>query len=292
MDYKQVVSDTIQLVQEQTLSKGLDLNFQISEGYPENLLGDPTRLRQILLNLISNAVKFTKEGSIDVNVNFEKVSEKRYLMKTEVVDTGIGMSSAQLEKVFDSFNQADASTTRKYGGTGLGTTISKSLVEIMGGSLSAKSELGKGSNFSFEIPMDVSDEKYVPESQVTAPERNYQKTILVAEDNLINQKVVIKTLTKYGIKVLIANHGEEAMVKAFSEGHDLILMDIQMPVMGGIEATTNLLAEGYSKPIIAMTANVLKEDVENYFKIGFCDVIPKPFNRLDLVDVLDKYLID
>ena len=292
-DYQYIVNDTLQLLNDQAQAKGIDLIKDFPTNYPKNILGDPTRLRQILLNLVSNAVKFTDKGEVRLSINFDKITPEKYNLTTKVTDTGIGLTPLQLKNVFKSFNQADLSTTRKFGGTGLGTTIAKNLTELMGGKITASSEKGKGATFSFEIPIIISKTKFVDKTRVKNPIRNYDKTIILAEDNVINQKLAVKTLLKFGITVILAKNGQEALdlvVKENTTAHELIIMDIQMPLVNGIEAAKMLFAKGYPKPIIAMTANVMDSDIENYKNIGFHDYIPKPFDLHHLVEVLDKYL--
>jgi signal transduction histidine kinase len=290
LDYQIVVNDTLNILSDQAQAKGIKLSKDFPKNYPSCILGDPTRLRQILLNLVSNAVKFTDKGDVCVSVTFDEITSKKYTLTTRVIDTGIGLTPLQLKDIFKSFNQADLSTTRKSGGTGLGTTIGKTLAELMGGKMTASSEAGKGSTFSFELPVEISNIPLIDQSISGKPTRNYRKTIILAEDNVINQKVAIKTLEKFGIKVILGKNGQEAVDLAFQESHALILMDIQMPVLSGVEAAKILFKKGYDKPIIAMTANIMVSDIENYKKIGFHDIIPKPFDLQYLARVLDQYL--
>ena len=290
-NYRTVVDDVLHLLNDQAQSKGVDLELHFPESYPKNLLGDPTRLRQILLNLVSNAIKFTHKGNVKIFVEFSSSSPDEFTVKTEVVDTGIGMTQEQLNNVFDSFQQADTSTSRKYGGTGLGTTISKKLCELMGGSMQATSAKNEGSTFWFEIPAKVSHETFVDKEKAKKIVRSYGKSILLAEDNLINQKVAKRTLEKMGLTVHLANNGQEAIDMADQVDHELILMDIQMPEVNGIEALLALKAKGYTKPIIAMTANVMESDVRSYRQHGFVGYIPKPFKPHDLAQELDKHLL-
>ena len=290
MNFRTVINDVVQLLHGQAQAKGLDLIVNFPENGPINLLGDPHRLRQILLNILSNSVKFTVEGQIALSVDFLPLNEQTFRVKTTVKDTGIGMTPEQVSKLFTSFSQADTSTSRKYGGTGLGTCISKKLVELMGGKMWAESEIGKGSAFIFELDMQISKEAYVNKETVDKPKRDYQKTILLAEDNVINQKVAMRTLEKLGLKILLAKNGKEAVQLAMTEDHELILMDIQMPEMNGIEATLFLLEQGYKKPIIAMTANVMENDIATYLEAGMAAHIPKPLNLHQLILSLDQFL--
>lgn len=289
-DYLRIVKDVFQLMQGQVNGKEIDFSYKFPELYPELILGDPTRIRQVLLNLVSNALKFTPSGSVTIEVTFDKIEGDRFNLITKVSDTGIGMKPKQLDKIFDSFTQADSSTTRLYGGTGLGTTISKKLIELMNGTITVKSEVEKGSEFSFSIPVKRSEVKYVNKEKADFPERNYQKKILLVEDNLINRKIATKLMEKLGLLLDTAKDGKEGVEKARAYEYDLILMDIQMPIMNGMQATKVLLDEGYQKPIIAMTANVMEDDVSHYMQLGMLDHIGKPIDMHQLVSVLDKYL--
>jgi len=289
-NYKKIVDDVAQLLNNNAQENSSDIIINYPKDAPEAILADPTRLRQILLNLVSNAVKFTKNGVVRVTVRYTKIDNDHYTLHTDVQDTGIGMTPSQVENIFSAFHQADSSTSRRYGGTGLGTTISKHLCEIMGGEISVTSEHGKGSLFGFSLPITLSQEKYVHKHLIKQPERNYQKTVLLAEDNKINQKVAIKSLEKLGLTVHIASNGEEIIELAHQQEHDLILMDIQMPIKNGIEATVALRSAQYTKPIIAMTANVMESDVKNYYAKGMSEIIPKPFKGFDLITKLDRFL--
>lgn len=288
-DYKKVLEDVLGLFEVKAREKGVGFLLNIPKDYPSSLNGDPTRIRQVIINLVSNALKFTDSGNVVVNTYFVESDSTHWLVKTEIHDTGIGMTEEQLKHIFESFQQADSTTTRRFGGTGLGTTISKRLVELMGGKMWVKSKLGQGSIFFFEIELEKS-EKVLPSSiDHHLPDRNYQKTILLAEDNIINQKVAKKTLEKLGLKVLIANNGQETFDLATSQEHDLLLMDIQMPKMNGLEVTEKLQSQGYRGPIVAMTANVMEKDIQAYYKVGMKGVLSKPFDIKDVVTELDKY---
>ncbi len=290
-EYKKIIEDVIGTYVEEANNKGLALKIELSDDLPANLLGDQVRIRQILLNLMSNAIKFTSSGEVCIKVSCDSISKNKVSVKTEIIDTGIGLSEEQLQKIFNSFVQADLTNTRKYGGTGLGTSISKALVKIMGGYMTVNSEVNKGSCFAFTIPLPIADTKYVDKRNVDIPERNYGKTVIVAEDNMINMKVAVRSLSKLGVNVLKANNGKEALELANKEDHELILMDIQMPVMNGVDATKELIKNNYNKPIIAMTANVSKEDLRLYKDIGIISVIAKPFKNIDLIEALDPYFI-
>ena len=289
MNYRATIDDTINLLKNSANSKGLALNINIEKEVPSTIISDPARLNQILINLISNSIKFTEKGSIDISVSIEALSDNNLILRTQVMDTGIGMTNEQTNRIFESFMQADNTTSRKFGGTGLGTSICKKIIELMNGKIQVSSEINVGSTVSFEIPVERSFE-VIKKNRKNKLKRDYNKVILVAEDNFINQKIVLKALSDLGLKIHIANNGQEVIELSNSIKHDLILMDIQMPILNGIDATKKLIAEGYSKPIIALTANVMESDIKKYFSIGIVDFIAKPFEVSQLIKILDKYL--
>ncbi len=266
---------------------------------PDNLIiGDPTKLRQVLLNLLSNAIKFTNCGVVRMSSTLLRREDNSITIKFEVRDSGIGMSAEQLEKIFLPFTQADSSTTRKYGGTGLGLAITKSIIEMMGGSLRAESTLGLGSCFSFTLSFGLSDKSAVGNAvcENTVGQRPiFSGSVLVCEDNAINQQVITGHLARIGLETSLASNGEAgiALFKeriAAGEPFDIILMDIHMPVMDGLCATRMLVDAGCKIPIIAMTANAMLEDRKLYLSRGMCDYIGKPFKSRELWDCLQKYL--
>lgn len=292
-DIKFLLNDVVSLLNDQAQEKGLDLEIILPNEYPSFIKTDPTRLRQVLLNLTSNAVKFTSKGKVVISAKFDPINDKEYTMHINVIDTGIGMNQEQLNHIFDSFEQADSSITRKYGGTGLGTTICKSIVELMGGNIKASSTLNIGSQFEFTIPVSIAEKTVSEERPKKKPKRNYQKKILLVEDNLINLKIARRTLEKLGLTIESANNGKEGVEKALNNSeYSLVLMDIQMPVLDGVEAKAILDKNGYNKPVIAMTANVFDEDRELYYEKGFSDIISKPFKIHDLTHTLDKYFLE
>lgn len=281
-EIKSIFSNTAQ-------QKGLNFTIQIGDGVPSCFYGDPVRLKQILINLISNAIKFTEIGYVELDILATHSHNKpdQFDIKFQVSDTGIGMTQKQVDNIFKSFTQADGSTTRKFGGTGLGTTISKQLAQLMNGDIFASSIHHKGSTFTLCIPVKATTKVKKAERSLKNKNVNYNKTVILAEDNLINFKVAKKTLEKMGISVIWAKNGKEVLNKIHEE-HELILMDIQMPVMDGVTATQKLNELGYKKPIIAMTANVLLEQREEYLGIGMKEVIPKPFQPDHLIEVFNK----
>lgn len=277
--------------------KGLLLQITISSKIPTYVNGDPHRFKQILLNLINNAIKFTEKGQVIVEMKKLSGRDKdRINIKTTVTDSGIGIQKEQLPKLFQNFEQLDASNTRKYGGTGLGLAISKKLVEIMGGEIGVNSTYGKGSSFWFDIPFVPASNNYSAEQIKTEkPSSEVKKlNILLAEDNPINQKVAAFNLQQMGHTVCIAKNGREAVEKFMAEHFDLILMDVQMPEMSGFEATRairkleNKSASGKHIPILALTANAMKGDMEQCIASGMDAYLSKPFQQEELNQFIQK----
>jgi signal transduction histidine kinase/ActR/RegA family two-component response regulator len=285
-DLKRLVRETCEMVRPQARLKGILLREELptDELYA---LADPTRLRQILLNLLSNAVKFTERGEVVARlIQREASADNEHALRFEVQDTGIGIPPDKQQQIFEPFRQADGSTTRKYGGTGLGLAISKKLVELMGGRMGVVSQVGEGSTFWFEVALPACDAPaHVRlEQQLRAAEQTPLTglRVLVAEDNFVNQKVIRRTLEKWGIEVQIANHGREALEWLSREPFHLVLMDCQMPEMDGYEATRRIRAyeqpRGLHMPIIALTANALEGDREKCLECGMDDYLTKPVN--------------
>lgn len=277
----------------------VQLDYEFNNISHFHLLGDSLRLKQILNNLISNALKFTKEGQVKVTIKETNtdIIENRSVgcFRFEISDTGIGLTQEQTSKLFERFHQADKSTTRKYGGTGLGLSICKSLVELMGGNIGVESEAGKGSTFWFTLPfkhLAISHKG----SQATLDQASKEKLhghILLVEDNLINQQVAQGYLEGIGITCDVAENGEEALKHIQSKDYDLILMDCLMPVMDGYKATQAIRASKGKKsefPILALTASALAADIEKCHQAGMNDHIGKPIDPEDLYQKLKKWL--
>jgi PAS domain S-box-containing protein len=278
---QEVLSRTQSMMEPKAEEKGLLLNIEFAS-IPGRLVGDPLRLNQVLLNLVSNAIKFTAQGKVSIKVNLLDTSDDHLRLEFSVQDSGIGMSSEQTSKLFQSFVQADTSITRQFGGTGLGLAISKNLVELMKGKIRVESELGVGTRFYFDAlfgraPADTSEEHQAAYKISTLKELQGIK-VLLAEDNLINQQVAQEILSQAGMQVSIANNGLEAIDMAQQDSFDVILMDMQMPVMDGVTATMAITRlENYKDiPVIAMTANAMEVDREECFKAGMVDHVPKP----------------
>jgi signal transduction histidine kinase/CheY-like chemotaxis protein len=269
-------------VESDILKKGIALNFINKTSKNTLWTGDPTRFYQVLLNLITNATKFTDTGEINVYITQQFVDGESYL-SSEVVDTGIGMSIKEINNLFQGFTQADASITRKFGGTGLGLTIAKRLSILMGGSLTVTSKKGKGSKFIFTIKSKSITSTIAGSQKAKILSDNFvpdwpSKKILIAEDNRINQKIICAILAPTHAILRCVNNGKEAVNMASDFDPDIVLMDIQMPEMDGVTASIELRNRQFKKPIIALTANVMKGDIEHYIDKGINDYIPKPID--------------
>jgi signal transduction histidine kinase/CheY-like chemotaxis protein/HPt (histidine-containing phosphotransfer) domain-containing protein len=294
-DVRKAVMDTIALLEQKAHEKGIEIVSIVQRDVPRVLRGDPGRVRQILMNLIGNAVKFTERGEVIVRCGIEKRSDTDCVLKFSVDDTGIGMTEESLGSLFQPFTQADASTTRRYGGTGLGLAISKQLVEMMKGSIGVESTLGEGSTFWFTAQFEHSDSEV--ETLGAQPSGSFAQqlpknvAILVVEDNLVNQKVTLRMLQKLGCDADVAANGREALAALERRSYDIVLMDCMMPELDGFEATKAIRAAGGEQPIIiAMTASILQSERDRCFAAGMDDYLPKPIKMQQLFQALMKWL--
>ena len=269
--------------------KGLYFDLERAPNLPADILSDPTRIRQILMNLLGNAVKFTESGRISLTVKFAKAEQQLSFI---IRDTGIGMDKAQIQQLFQPFTQADSSITRKFGGTGLGLSISKDLAVLLGGDIQVESAPGRGAVFTFTtVCSEVFQDSIVDLQKLRT--KNWAPLsgkVLVVEDNDMNQQLIAQNLTAAGLEYQIECNGEEGYQAALAGDFDLILMDIQMPVMDGKEAIGILRAVGFNSPIVALTANVLPQDVTEYRQLGFNQCLAKPIERDKFYQVLASYL--
>ncbi len=279
--------------------KGIELACQIDPDVPQTLFADPDRLRQILLNLAGNAIKFTERGRVLIRVEVESRSSRGVILRFSVIDSGIGIPKEEQGRIFEAFTQADGSTTRRYGGTGLGLSISQQLVQLMGGRIWVESEPGRGSKFRFTADFGLresgADEAIAP----VVAERSIAKLdsglrVLLAEDNLVNQRLAVALLEKQGCSVVVAPDGLRAVEEFRRQRFDLALMDIQMPNMGGLEATAVIRAieqaSGGHLPIIALTAHAMKGDLERCLEAGMDAYITKPIQRQELFRTIGEVL--
>jgi len=300
-DFANMLKDVASSLAFRAQDKNLIFNCTINSKLHAWYKGDPGRIRQILNNLVGNALKFTESGKIEVKYDIIKQEKNHNVLRISITDTGIGLSTAQQEKLFQRFTQADNSTTRKYGGTGLGLTISKQLIELMNGEIGVESKLGKGSQFWFTLKLE----------KITVPQKDNKNTrqtlneldnrikfnarILVVEDNRVNQLVAKGILSRFGIHVDFAANGQESLTSLQQLPYDLVLMDCQMPVMDGYEASRQIRNSQSSVlnqkiPIVAMTANNMQGDKEKCLQAGMNDHISKPINPAKLQEALQQWL--
>lgn len=272
-------------------NKGIALNMVVAPGINSLVLSDPVRVNQILLNLLSNAVKFTHQGHVTLRINIINETMTDYTLSFNVIDTGIGIAKENLSRVLESFVQAEESTTRQYGGTGLGLPITKKLINMLGGELQLKSEIGEGSQFSFVLMLPKT-------AQQDLGKTDYQKIgnrlegckVLLVEDHEINMFMATTILEEWNCVVDTAYNGVQAIEKAKSNNYDIILMDVRMPEMDGLQATSYIRNElKISVPIIALTANAIKGDNDACFQVGMNDYITKPFKQEELYNVILRH---
>jgi signal transduction histidine kinase/ActR/RegA family two-component response regulator len=284
------------------VAKGLELAVLQCEELPRTIHTDPVRIRQCLINLINNAIKFTQNGHVYVNVSRKQQQDKTFI-QFDIEDTGIGIPLDKQAKIFEMFTQADNSTSQKYGGTGLGLTITKKLAELLGGELSVISQPGVGSVFTMTIDAGAVGEqnsynKYEqaeevqkePHPKPMTVNTGETKKILLAEDNPVNQQLMNVLLKKMGYDVTLVDNGKLAIEALEKGSFDIVLMDIQMPEMNGLEATRAIRQKGYKIPVVAITANALKGDREQCLEAGCDDYLPKPVDKYDLEDMIQKYI--
>ncbi len=299
-DPRQCVQEAMRQLELRAREKGLELSSRVASGMPERLAGDPRRLRQVLMQVVGNAIKFTEAGEVALWVEEEAGPADQVRLHFQVKDTGIGISREKLETIFAAFHQADGSSTRKYGGTGLGLAIASRLVQLMGGRFSVESELGVGSTFHFTLgfgvaaaPSKAAEAGAAAQSQVAADAGDPRVLhILLAEDNPVNRKVAVGLLQKRGHRVHTAENGLEALLALETGSFDVVLMDIQMPEMDGLQTTVAIReaerASGAHLPIIAMTAHAMKGDREICLAAGMDAYITKPIMPKELFAKLQE----
>ena len=297
VDVSRILAEVTSLIDAQARDKKLKFTISYQYPVPTTIMSDSVRIKQILLNLCSNALKFTHEGSINIEVACDRENEQ---LSFCVSDTGIGMSQSQQEHIFSAFVQADESTTRKYGGTGLGLTLSKQLCQMLGGDLIVNSEPDVGSQFTATMSTGalnddvMTNEMLHVESIVNSISRNqnifFKGKVLLAEDTPEIRQYAVLRLQQLGLEVETVSNGALAMNSALSNDYDLVLMDMQMPIMDGYTAAEKLREKGYTVPIIAMTANIMPADQKKCFEHGCTDFVAKPIEQNKLIEVLNKYL--
>ncbi|MBJ2135549.1 PAS domain-containing protein [Paraglaciecola chathamensis] len=301
LDFENVpfsLESVIEKISSDMLPLAIDKNivFEVNNHLTHDMwIGDPVRVGQVMLNIVSNAVKFTAQGKVTLSLSSQQQAPSDNRIVIEVADTGIGMDKKAMDKLFSRFSQADDSITRKYGGTGLGLSITQSLVHLMGGQISADSEINKGTVIRVTLPLTKA--QATEDDSVLTPTLETRlnltgKHILIAEDNAINQVIIEAMLEPLNPTLTIVDNGEEAVQSAFAKRPDLILMDIQMPVKDGLTACQEILAQMPDIPIVALTANVMAKDVDTYLKAGFVSHLGKPFEISVLEKKLKQLLLD
>jgi PAS domain S-box-containing protein len=297
-DVAGLIEGVAALLKVRATAKGISLATDITPDMPKWLRSDPTRLRQILFNLIGNAVKFTQNGEVVVHASATTTHTDSCELRIDVTDTGIGIARDQMAGLFEPFRQADSGMARRFGGTGLGLAIVKRLVRLLGGSVSVQSQVNAGSTFTVILPCTIASSPLdrpaaaPPQSQLGQPR---QASILVAEDNHINRELVTQMLGRLGHSAVTASNGREALAAAERQAFDLILMDIQMPEMDGLSATAAIRALPSARgsvPIVAVTANAMVGDREHYLAAGFDDYLAKPLRLDQLQDVISRWTDD
>ncbi|MGV3640757.1 MAG: response regulator [Adhaeribacter sp.] len=296
-DFRKTISANLEPYRHLAQSKNLDFSFAFDPALPQMVSGDPSRLTQVLVNLVSNAIKFTGSGGISIYHEVDQINqaEGTLQLKCTVTDTGVGIPAGKQELIFQSFTQSDQSTSRKYGGFGLGLAISKKLVSLMKGEMGVLSPLtsnARGTAFWFNIRLDLVDlplaAPSVPGEQAAFKLRQDIR-ILVVDDNAMNVMLMQKTFRTLGASIATASNGQQALDMARDQTYDLVFMDIQMPDMDGLEASERLRQEKYSGPIIAFSANAYKDDIHKSFAAGMNDHLSKPFTRQELIAILKKW---
>lgn len=298
IDVRRIVTDLHRGLLLQRPHPAVNLELDIAADVPAAIFGDPTRLRQILLNLASNALKFTTQGKVVISVGVLQQSPDAATLSLAVSDTGIGIAPDALERLFQPFMQADGSTTRRFGGTGLGLSIARRLAELMGGSIEARSELGRGSTFTLRIPCErsasVVEHREPATATISGLASEAQASILVAEDNAVNQKVAQRLLERMGYRVQLVSNGIDCIEAWRTGAFAAILMDCQMPDMDGFDAARAIRAAENGAPpipIIAMTANALVGDRERCIEAGMTDYLSKPVDREVLRQCVQRWVV-
>jgi CheY-like chemotaxis protein len=302
IDPRVPVKEVLDLLAEQAQRKDLEITQHIEPDVPGCVTGDPTRLRQVLTNLVGNAIKFTERGAVRVHVSVEREAGAPWL-RFAVTDTGIGIPREARSRLFQSFSQADGSTTRKFGGTGLGLSICKRLVELMGGEIGVESTGGVGSSFWFRLPVELATGCEISRSSShptrsarrAADDSRARPAVLLAEDNAVNRRVAIRMLESLGCAVDTAIDGREAVRAASRREYALILMDCHMPELDGLEATRELrrleAGSGRRVPILALTANAMSGDRQRCVEAGMDDYLSKPIEMAALERAISRWIL-
>lgn len=289
-DLRKCLKDSFAVISMSAAQKNLELSSTINHDVPDHIYGDSERLKQVLLNLLGNAVKFTQSGSISVKVKL--VREAPFMLAFTVTDTGIGINPSRLNEIFEPFAQIDSFMSRQHEGTGLGLAISRRIIGMMGGEIYAESDGKRGSSFTFTIKPKKAEDSYSQETPLNKLPATREVSILLAEDNYINQLVMTKTLEKIGHRITTVTNGIDAVEAACKQPFDLILMDLHMPIMNGFEAVKRIREELKEKspPIIAVTANALKGDREKCLAAGMDEYVSKPVKREVILKLINQFV--
>jgi len=290
---KKRINDVLIALRKAADDRKNNLHFEFDETIPEKLVGDPLKLSQILINLIGNSLKFTQNGDVFVRIKKVKDHQSKVLLHFEVEDNGVGISKKKQKSIFESFSQASLQINRKFGGTGLGLAIVKNLLELMGSKIQLESQLGQGSKFWFDIYFTVSEEyqeaKGANQNNVNIDYKSLEnKHVLVVEDNKINQMITKKILEKNKLFCKVADNGLDAIKLIQEENFDVVLMDIHMPGISGIEATQEIRKFNKKIPILALTAVTIDENLDDFYRAGFNEIIPKPFKTEEFFEKIYK----
>lgn len=299
-DLRTAVTGVMNMFANQTASKGVELDVRLADDVPDWISADNTRLLQILINLVGNSLKFTSQGYVHINVSIQDKTEDKYILRFEVKDTGIGISKEAQARIFDSFEQADGSTTRQFGGTGLGLSLSQRLVKLLGGKIGVDSREGKGSTFWFTTEAGKADPEIIKSREVTEPVRQLPDVdlqdygrVLIVEDNPVNQHITMGMVESFGLHAVVVSDGSEVLAALEASPFELVLMDVHMPVMNGYEATKLLRSSDFENlPVIALTADVMKDDVDACYAAGMNDYLAKPVSIDELKKILTKWLVN
>lgn len=287
----EIVTTSSSFFQAQVQKKGIVLTYSIDEKLENSLIGDPTRITQVITNLLDNAVKFTEKGKVNISADVTKQSESEQSLEFCISDSGVGIPEESLDNIFSAFTQADDSTSRRFGGTGLGLQIAKNLIEQMGGEIWVESTEGEGSKFFFTLSLAMSSKLPSENSKaVDASKPQYSGRVLVVEDNFINQVVAQEILLSFGLEVELAEDGQKCIDALKNTEYDLILMDLHMPNVDGFEACSIIRKTKPDLPVVALTAAVLKDEVQKALDVGMNSHLAKPIDQDELTKVLSRYL--
>lgn len=291
---KAFLENLVEIFKPNTDKKDIKLVLDYDERIEDIVNGDTKLLNQVMINLIGNAIKFTTEGSVTIKAHLDRISEKEQAITLSVADTGIGIDEDNIKKIFEDFSQAEANIDRKFGGTGLGLAIAKKIIKLLDGQLMVESELGKGSRFYFTIPLERLVQEFTLKNASGSEDRlvslDKSKRLLIVEDNLMNQMYIHSLMDSWGLDYDTASNGVEALELCSSKRYSVILMDHQMPIMDGFEATKEIRMTDKTTPIIALTASSMREDKLEALAHGFSDFMTKPFEPDQLYDLLVKYI--